>query len=145
MTNQSTEATGLDFLHNVSTSDMPPNVGTLLGINGVEAKHGRVVLELKTRPDFANLHGPLHGGITAALMDAAMGSAVQSAIEYGVTYSTLELKVNYIRSVPVTGVVLTATADTIHVGRRTAITECRVHDDEGRLVAHGTSTYIILG
>jgi uncharacterized protein (TIGR00369 family) len=77
-------------------------------------------------------------------MDAAMGSAVQSTIEYGISYSTLELEVNYIRSVPVTGIVLTATADIIHVGRCTAITECRVHDDAGRLVAHGTSTYVIL-
>lgn len=145
MTTQSTEPSGLDFLRNVSTAEIPPHAGTLLGINGVEAKRGRVVLNMKTRPDLANLNGPLHGGITAALMDAAMGSAVQSTIEFGIPFSTLELKVNFIRSVPVTGVVLTATADTIHVGRRTAITECCVHDDEGRLVAHGTSTYMILG
>jgi hypothetical protein len=50
MTKQSTEATGLDFLRNVSTAEMPPHVGTLLGINGIEAKRGRVVLDLTIRP-----------------------------------------------------------------------------------------------
>ncbi len=75
-----------------------------------------------------------------------MGSAVHSTLEFGVGYSTLELSVNYIRPVPAAaGVVLTATATTIHVGRRTATIDCRVHDPEGRLVAHGTSTCMVLG
>lgn len=138
------EATGLDFLRNLGTAEMPPYVGTLLGLNVEEAQAGRVVVSMKTRPDFANLVGTVNGGITATLIDAALGSAVQSTLELGVGWSTLELNVNYIRPVPVNGVVLTATATTIHVGRRTATTECRVHDADGRLVAHGTSTCIVL-
>jgi acyl-CoA thioesterase len=72
-----------------------------------------------------------------------MGSAVHTTLEAGVGYGTLELKVNYIRSVPVDGVKLTATAHTIHVGRKTATAEGRVYDSAGRLVAHGTTTCII--
>jgi uncharacterized protein (TIGR00369 family) len=141
---QPPEVTGLDFLLSVYNSDMPPWVGALLGISGVEAEPGRVVLNMTTRAEFSNLLGTVHGGITASLMDGAMGTAVQSTLEPGASYSTLELKINYIRPVPVTGVVLTATASTIHVGRRIATAECHVHDNEGRLVAHGTTTCIIV-
>ena len=68
---------------------------------------------------------------------------MHTTLEAGVGYSTLELKVNYIRSIPVDGVRLTATATTIHVGGKTATSEGRVHDSAGRLVAHGTTTCII--
>jgi uncharacterized protein (TIGR00369 family) len=139
------DTTGVDFLRSVNTLEMPPYVGTLLGLIVEEAEPGRVVLSMKTRPEFANFTGAVHGGITAALIDAAMGSAVHSTLEFGVGYSTLELSVNYVRPVPAAaGVVLTATATTIHVGRRTATVDCRVHDPEGRLVAHGTSTCMVL-
>jgi len=108
-----------------------------------EVEHGRVTMSVTTRPDMANPLGTLHGGICATLLDSAMGSAVHTTLEAGIGYGTLELKVNYIRSVPVDGVKLTATAHTIHVGRKTATAEGRVHDPQGRLVAHGTTTCII--
>jgi uncharacterized protein (TIGR00369 family) len=136
--------TGLEFLkHAITAADAPPILGTLLGATFDEVEHGRVTMSLRTRPDFANPMGTLHGGICATLLDSAMGSAVHTTLEAGVGYGTLELKVNYIRSVPVDGVKLTATAHTIHVGQKTATAEGRVHDPEGRLVAHGTTTCII--
>jgi uncharacterized protein (TIGR00369 family) len=138
------ELTGLELLNAASSAtSLPPFIGTLLGLTFDEVEHGHVVMSLTTRPEFANPLGTLHGGICATLLDSAMGSAVHSTLETGVGYGTLELKVNYIRSVPVDGVKLTATAHTIHVGRKTATAEGRVYDPEGRLVAHGTTTCIV--
>jgi acyl-CoA thioesterase len=124
-------------------ADQPNYIGTLIGLSIDEVEVGEVSMSLHTRRDMANPLGTLHGGICATLLDSAMGCAVHTTLEAGVGYGTLELKVNYIRSVPVDGVKLTATAKTIHVGRKTATAEGRVHDPQGRLVAHGTTTCMI--
>jgi uncharacterized protein (TIGR00369 family) len=138
------QMTGKEFLrYTASMPQQPPYLVRLLGLVFEEIDDGRIVMSLHTREDFANPLGTLHGGICATLLDSAMGCAVQTTLETGVGYGTLELKVNYIRSVPVDGVKLTATAQTIHVGRKTATAEGRVHDPDGRLVAHGTTTCII--
>jgi uncharacterized protein (TIGR00369 family) len=138
------QMTGLEFLRYAQTlPDPPAYIGKLLGLSFDELEHGHVVMSLVTRQDFANPLGTLHGGICATLLDSAMGCAVHTTLEAGVGYGTLELKVNYIRSVPVDGVRLTVSANTIHVGRKTATAEGRVHDPDGKLVAHGTTTCII--
>jgi uncharacterized protein (TIGR00369 family) len=143
-TDSAPEMTGLEFLRYAQTVPEPPAyLGRLIGLSFDEIEYGQIKMSLVTRQDFANPLGTLHGGICATLLDSAMSCAVHTTLDAGVGYGTLELKVNYIRSVPVDGVRLTASASTIHVGRKTATAEGRVHDPEGRLVAHGTTTCII--
>lgn len=121
-----------------------PSIGRLLGIRFDDVEHGRTVVSLDTRPDFANPLGTVHGGIAATLLDSAMGCAVHTTLPAGVGYTTLELKVNYIRAVAADGRILTAEGTVIHAGRRIATTEGKVTDDRGKLVAHATSTCLIL-
>lgn len=109
-----------------------------------ELDEGRVVLSLSTKPDFANPLGSVHGGIAATLLDSALGCAVHTTLPAGVGFTTLELKVNYIRTVAVDAGRLTAEGTTIHVGRRTATAEGRVTDERGKLIAHATTTCMIL-
>ena len=136
--------TGLELLTLMSSqSPSPIGIGSLLGMNVDQVGHGEVVFSLETRPDFSNPLGAVHGGICATLLDSVMGCAVHSTLDAGVGYSTLELSVNYIRSVPTDGSRLIATGTTIHVGRTTATAEGRVVDEQGRLVAHGTTTCIV--
>ncbi|MFI6170127.1 PaaI family thioesterase [Nocardia sp. NPDC051052] len=139
------QLTGLEMLRMAMTMrDRPPFIGDLLGMEVDMIEQGKVVFALRTRPDFANPLGTTHGGICATLLDSVMGCAVHSTLAAGVGYSTLELKVNYIRAVPTDGQKLTATGTTIHVGRTTATAEGRVVDEQGRLVAHATTTCVIL-
>ncbi|SCX54136.1 uncharacterized domain 1-containing protein [Klenkia marina] len=121
-----------------------PSIGRLLGMRFDEVEHGRVVISLDTRPDFANPLGTTHGGIAATLLDSVMGCAVHTTLDAGVGYTTLELKVNYVRAVHTTGVTLSATGTVIHRGRRVATAEGRVTDDQGKLVAHATTTCLIV-
>lgn len=138
------QLTGLELLRLGTTMPgRPPSIGDLLGMEADLLEQGKVVFTLRTRPDFANPLGSTHGGICATLLDSVMGCAVHSTLEAGVGYSTLELKVNYIRSVPTDGQKLTATGTTIHVGRTTATAEGRVVDEQDRLVAHATTTCVI--
>lgn len=141
-----TAMTGLELMRWVQ-SERPadiPSIGRLLGMRFEEVEHGRVVVSLDTRPDFANPLGAVHGGIAATLLDSAMGCAVHTTLAAGVGYTTLELKVNYIRAARTDGQTLTAEGTVIHAGRRTATAEGKVLDEQGRLIAHATTTCIIL-
>lgn len=136
--------TGLELLRaGTSLPTPPPNIGQLIGMEVEQIEHGAVVFSVRTRPEFANPLGTLHGGICATMLDSVMGCAVHTTLEAGVGYGTLELKVNYIRTVPTDGRKLLATGTIIHVGRRTATAEGKVVDEDGKLVAHGTTTCMI--
>ena len=138
------QLSGLELLRSaMSQESRPPFIGDILGMELELLEYGKVVFALQTRPDFANPLGTTHGGICATLLDSVMGSAVHTTVEAGVGCATLELKINYIRTVPTDGRRLTATGTIIHVGRTTATAEGRVVDDQGRLVAHATTTCVI--
>jgi uncharacterized protein (TIGR00369 family) len=138
--------TGLEVLQWIKTADLQdvPSIGRLLGMKFTEVDLGKVTMELTTAPDFANPLGSVHGGIAATLLDSVMGCAVHTTLAPGVGYTTLELGVNYIRSVSTQGRTLTATGEIIHVGKTVATAQGKVHDDDGRLVAHATTTCLIL-
>ena len=140
------EMTGLEVLRWIKAADLQdvPSIGRLLGMKFTEVDPGKVTMVLTTAPDFANPLGSVHGGIAATLLDSVMGCAVHTTLPAGVGYTTLELGVNYIRSVSTQGRTLTATGEIIHVGKTVATAQGKVHDDEGRLVAHATTTCLIL-
>jgi uncharacterized protein (TIGR00369 family) len=137
---------GLDLMRLVQAGHLSdvPSIGRLLGMRFDEVEHGRVVVSLDTRPDFANPLGTVHGGIAATLLDSALGCAIHTTLPAGTGYTTLELKVNYIRAARTDGQTLTAEGSVIHTGRRTATAEGRVLDERGKLVAHATTTCMIL-
>ncbi|MFR9750959.1 PaaI family thioesterase [Nocardia sp. 004] len=138
------ELSGLELLRTALTgTNRPPSIVDLLGMDIEELEYGKAVMALRTRPDFANPLGTTHGGICATLLDSVMACAVHTTLEAGIGYTTLELKVNYIRSAPTDGQRLTATGSTIHVGRTTATAEGQVVDEQGRLIAHATTTCVI--
>lgn len=146
MTTDIAAMTGLELMRWVR-SERPtdiPWIGRLLGLRFDELKRGRVVMSLDTRPEFANPLGTVHGGIAATLLDSVMGCAVHTTLPAGVSYTTLEIKVNYIRAASTDGQTLTATGTVVHSGSRTATAEGRVVDQDGKLVAHATTTCIIL-
>lgn len=134
--------TGLDQLKAV-LEQQKTNLGTLLDMSVETLEPGRVAFGLRTREDFGNPLGTLHGGICSTLLDSAMSCAVHTSLPEGAGYTTLELKVNFVRPVRLDGVRLHCEGTTIHVGSRIATAEGRVTDDEGRLVAHGTSTCMV--
>ncbi|MRH88325.1 hotdog fold thioesterase [Nocardia sp. SYP-A9097] len=120
-------------------------VGASLGIRLESAGNGVTRYYLDPNPATINAMFTVHGGVIATLMDTAMGSAVFTKLGDGVAYTTLELKVNFIRSVTLDGSRLTCDATAVHVGRRTATAEGRVTDAAGKLIAHGSTTILVLG
>lgn len=124
-------------------SDERPSIGRLLGMRPVRIDEGEVVFAVTPQPDFANPLGTVHGGICATLLDSVMGCAVHTTLPAGVGYTTLELKVNYIRSVPLDADEITGIGTVIHVGGRTATADGKVFAADGTLVAHGSTTCLV--
>lgn len=119
-------------------------VGASLGIRLEAAGDGYTRYYLDPNPATINAMFTVHGGVLATLMDTAMGSAVFTKLGDGVAYTTLELKLNFIRSVTLDGSRLTCEASAVHVGRRTATAEGRITDAAGKLIAHGSTTILVL-
>jgi uncharacterized protein (TIGR00369 family) len=120
----------------------PPPVAELLGIRLMSIGEGECVFEMEARPEHANPMGTLQGGVICALADAAMGLAYASLLDKGESFTTLELKTNYLRQV--TDGTLVATGRVVHAGRTIGLTTCDVVDAEGRKIAHATSTCMTL-
>ena len=139
------QISGLEYLQAVLTGTAPkPPVAIALRLTLAEAAPGRVVYTGQPGEDFANDVGSVQGGWVAALIDAAIGSAVHSALAKGVGYTTIELKVNYVRAVAIDSGQIRCIAETVHMGRSTATATARVEDATGKLYAHATTTCLIL-
>ena len=120
----------------------PAPVAGLVGFRILEVEPGRAVFEMETGPQHANPMGTLHGGILCDLADAAMGIAYASTLGEGETFTTLELKTNYLRQVR--DGTLVATGRVVHAGRTIGLTSCDVVDEKGSLVARASSTCMTL-
>jgi uncharacterized protein (TIGR00369 family) len=120
----------------------PPPVAKLVGFEMVEADEGRVVFAIDVGPQHTSPLGTVHGGVICDVADAALGCAHASLLEEGETFTTLDLKINFTK--PVWEGRLTATATVLKSGRTIGLTECRVTDEGGSLVAYATSTCMTL-
>jgi uncharacterized protein (TIGR00369 family) len=136
---------GIDFFRKLMKGEVePPPFLQLLNIRLIEVEEGRVVFAAETEERFYNGTGVAHGGFAATLLDSALGCAINSMMPAGKRFTTLELKVNLTR--PLTREVgpLRCEATVVHVGGRTATSEGRITDRNGKLYAHGTTTCIVV-
>lgn len=117
-------------------------VGLLVGFRLQSIEAGTAVFTLEAGPQHANPMGTLHGGILCDIADAAMGTAYASTLGEGESFTTLELKINYLR--PFWTGSLIATGRVVKAGRTIGLAECDVTDAEGRLVARAMSTCMTL-
>jgi uncharacterized protein (TIGR00369 family) len=137
---------GLEALKAIMAGELPPPpIALLLGMEPVEVAEGRAVFAAEPDERHYNPIGLVHGGLSATLLDSAMGCAVQTTLPAGDAYTTLELKVNFTRPITrETGRVLCEGA-IVHRGGRVATAEGRVVAERtGKLLAHGTTTCLIL-
>jgi uncharacterized protein (TIGR00369 family) len=121
---------------------LPPPVAELIGIEVERAEGGETVMTLVAEERHSNPMGTLHGGILCDLADAAMGMAYYSTLEPGESFTTLELKINFLR--PFWTGRLIARGRVVSKGRTVGMTECEIDDEQGRLVAKATSTCLTL-
>jgi uncharacterized protein (TIGR00369 family) len=120
----------------------PPPIMMTLGMKLVQFGDGKATLKMNVDRKFHNPMGTLHGGVMTDLADACMGIATMSTLGKDETFTTLELKMNFIR--PVIEDELTAEASVLHRGRKVVLVESVVKNREGKDVARGTATQMVL-
>jgi uncharacterized protein (TIGR00369 family) len=121
---------------------LPPPIADLLGIELVSAGGGECTMRLDVGERHSNPMGTIHGGVLCDIADAAMGMAFFSTLDDGESFTTLELKINFVR--PFWTGTLLAHGKVVDRGRTVGLTECRIVDDRERLIAHATSTCMAL-
>jgi uncharacterized protein (TIGR00369 family) len=131
-------ASGTESAGNLPTAP----IATLLGFTLTSLQPGQASIEFEATERHANPMGTLHGGVLAAIADAAMGMAYLSTLGEGESFTTLEMKINFLK--PVWRARLHAAGKVVKAGRTVGLVECDVTDDEGRLVARASSTCMTL-
>ena len=121
---------------------VPPPVAELIGFERLTFGDGKCTMRLEAGPQHANPMGTLHGGILCDLADGAMGMAFVTTCAEGESFTTLELKINFLR--PFWTGTLLAHGRVVSRGKSVGMTECDVVDDNDRLIAKATSTVMAL-
>ena len=135
---------GAQFFTAIGNGELPtPPIGHTLDFWPVEWEPGRMVFQGTPALAHYNPLGSVHGGWIAALLDSCVACAVHSMLPAGRGYTTVELKVNYVRAVTADVGPVRAEGKVIHVGRQTGTAEGRIVGPDGKLYAHATTTCLI--
>ena len=135
---------GLAFLKAIIDGTVPqPPIAQTLGFHLTEASEGRAAFE--GLPEFRHYNpiSTVHGGFTATLLDSALACAIFTTMVKGEAWTTLELKINYVRPLTKDTGPVRAEGRVIHRGRTVATSEGDLKDRAGKLYAHATTTCII--
>ncbi|HZQ11206.1 MAG TPA: PaaI family thioesterase [Pseudolabrys sp.] len=135
---------GLDFLKGIVDGTRPhPPISEVLGFHLVEVEEGRAVFAGQPSFDHYNPIGTVHGGFAATLLDSALGCAIFSTLAKGEAWTTLELKLNFVRPMSKDTGPVRAEGRIVHRGRSVATSQGELKDREGKLYAHASTTCMI--
>lgn len=131
-----------ELAERVNSGQVAPPIAELLGMRVVSAGEGRATAEMDAGAAHWNPMGGVHGGVFCDLADAAMGIAYATTLGEGERFTTVELKINFLR--PVREAKLTAEGHVVSRGKTMGLVECEVKDERGRLVAKASSTCLTI-
>lgn len=137
--------TGMQIFEALLAGEIPaPPISQALDFILVDAQPGRV--QFQGRPQFAHYNplGTVHGGWIATLLDSAVACAVHTLLPVGKTYTTLELKVNYVKALTERVPLVRAVGEIIYSGGRIGTAQGKLVGPDGTLFAHATTTCIVL-
>lgn len=120
----------------------PPPIARQVGFEAVSREMGRAVVEFQAGPEHMNPMGTVQGGVLCDVGDAAMGIAFSTLLDEGESFTTVELKANYLK--PVFEETLTAVGEVVRKGRTIGLVECDVNNEDGDLVARLSSTCLVM-
>lgn len=139
------QGTGLDYLQRIVSGEYAQlPIGEHLGFRIAAVEPGKVTI--KGRPDERsyNLLQSVHGGWTAAVLDTAMALSNLTLLGPDQTFTTIDIRINYLRPITLGTGEVTATGNALQSGRRLAYVEAKLTDAAGKLLAHGTGSLLIM-
>ena len=117
---------GLDYLRRGLGGDFRAPIGALIGFRPIRFDEGIAVFEGLPAEYHYNPIGSVHGGFAATLLDSALGCSIHTMLKPGFAYTTVELKVNYVRPLKISTGPVTCEGKVIHVGGRIEIGRAHV-------------------
>ena len=137
--------TGLEYLQKLLAGEYAwVPIGEHLGFHLRGVERGKVVIAGRPDPRSFNLLSSVHGGWTAAILDTAMALSCLSTLTAEQSFTTLDIRINYLRPITADTGEVVATGGVIQGGRKVAYCEARLSDGQGKLLAHGTGSCLIL-
>jgi uncharacterized protein (TIGR00369 family) len=104
----------------------------------VDPERGTIKVEFEARPEFVNPVGMIQGGFLAAMLDDTLGPALVAMLGREEFAPTVELKVNFIRSVGVGPLV--GEGQVVHKGKTLAFLQGELRTVDGQLVTTAPAT-----
>ena len=123
-------------------ADIEHPFADLIGFSVSDRNEGYCETLLEIQDKHRNPHGVVHGAVIYALADTGMGGALTSKLDEGQICSTIEIKINYFR--PGVSGRISCHTRIVNQGKRTAVLESDVLDDQERLIARAMGTFMIL-
>jgi uncharacterized protein (TIGR00369 family) len=140
------EMSGIDYMRAIVAGEVPPPpIAVLMRLHPIEVAEGRAVFAGEPGEEHYNPIGVVHGGYASTLLDSAMGCAVHTTLPAGSAYTTQTIEVKLVRPITRDSGTLRCEAEVEHRGRRQATVSARLLSADGKLLAHGTSTCMVLG
>jgi uncharacterized protein (TIGR00369 family) len=137
--------TPAEFFEGIGNGELPsPPIGSLMDFIPIEWSAGLFVFQGTPDSRHYNPLGTVHGGYAATLLDSCMGCAIHTQLKKGQGYTTLDLRISYVRALNSASGPVRAEGKIVHLGRSTALAEGRIYDVDGRLYATGSTTCMIL-
>jgi uncharacterized protein (TIGR00369 family) len=135
----------MDLLLAVVSGAIPsPPMAHTMGFFLVEVAEGQATFQCTIDRRLLNPFGTVHGGVALALLDSAAGCAVHTLLPAGAGYTSIETKANYTQPLTVESGTVRAEGRVLSKGKRIATAEAKMFAEDGTLVAHGSSTLMIL-
>lgn len=132
---------GLEFMRKIMQGEVPlPPIMELIDFQFTRVEPGEITIEFEASEFHYNPIGMVHGGIACTLLDSAMSCAVYASLPTGMAFTTLQLNVNFIRTISLESGLLRCEGKVVHGGARTATAEARLVDTKGKLYAHSATT-----
>lgn len=139
-----TTMSGLDYMRALLAGEVPPPpIVTLMNMTLIGVDTGTATFTAQPDESHYNPIGAVHGGFACTVLDSAAGCAVQTTLPHGFGYTSLEIKVNYLKGLTTATGPLTAIGRVIKPGKRVAFAEAELRDSAGALVATASSTLLV--
>ncbi|HMK35051.1 MAG TPA: PaaI family thioesterase [Desulfomonilaceae bacterium] len=131
-----------DYVRIVASATNQCPYFTLLNMKLLDFDIGSSLIEIDLGDRHLQPFGVVHGGVFSSIIDAAAFWCVYPEVPENSGLTTVDLKLNYLA--PASSGKLVARGHRIKLGKTLGLGEAEVTDETGRILAHGTSTLIVL-
>ncbi|MBV8988771.1 MAG: PaaI family thioesterase [Solirubrobacterales bacterium] len=139
------ELPGREFLQAIIDGRLPPPpIAGLIGYRLVSVGDGEALLRCTPGESTYSPIGLVHGGVLCTLLDSAAGCAVQTLLPPAAEFSSIEIKVSFLRRLRPEDGEIEVRGRALRAGRRVAFAEAHARDRDGELVGHATSSISVL-